>query len=438
MRRFVRAAAVTLLGTVVTVSAYSAAQPMALYATSNTDALAEAQQKKAELDAALADAKNLVDQLKKSKNSTAAKVKELEDELERTTAKAAEIEGQLSELNTEIAQSEEDLSEAEAKAAEQYGQMKRRMQYMYENGTNEYLEMLLTSQDITSFLNAAEYISMIVSYDRDKLEEYIATQEYIKSVKAGLESDYETLGVMKDAVNAERQTVSVLAQEKDAQLSELTADLSDAEKLQKEYEEEVKAQAEVLSGIQAAIAEEKRKAKEAAERKAAWEAEVAAQRAAAEAAGEEFVEPEYDEEAAAVSASTSGFIWPCPASHRITSDYGPRTSPTAGASTNHKGIDIGAPTGSSIIAVQSGTVVISKYSASAGNYVVVNHGADANGNIICSVYMHASERLVNVGDTVSQGQTIALVGSTGYSTGPHLHFAVTVNGDYVSPWGYVN
>ena len=141
--------------------------------------------------------------------------------------------------------------------------------------------------------------------------------------------------------------------------------------------------------------------------------------------------------AAAASADdgdggASGFLWPCPASHRITSSFGPRTAPVAGASTYHKGIDIGASSGSAIVASAGGRVTTATYSSSAGNYVVVSHG-----NGISTVYMHASALYVSVGDVVSQGDTIAAVGSTGYSTGPHLHFGVIVNGSYVNPLNYV-
>ena len=133
------------------------------------------------------------------------------------------------------------------------------------------------------------------------------------------------------------------------------------------------------------------------------------------------------------STGSSSLRWPCPASGRITSGYGNRKSPTAGASSNHKGIDISASTGSSIVAAAGGTVSIATYSYSAGNYVVVNHG-----NGLSTVYMHCSQLLVSAGDTVKAGQTIAKVGSTGYSTGSHLHFAVRKNGSYVNPSSYVS
>ena len=126
------------------------------------------------------------------------------------------------------------------------------------------------------------------------------------------------------------------------------------------------------------------------------------------------------------------FTWPCPSSHNVTSPFGDRNSPTAGASSNHKGIDIGASSGSPIVAAAAGTVTVSTYSESAGNYVTIDHG-----NGFHTVYMHASARYVKVGQKVSAGQQIAAVGSTGYSTGPHLHFGVMKNGVYVNPMNYL-
>ena len=127
------------------------------------------------------------------------------------------------------------------------------------------------------------------------------------------------------------------------------------------------------------------------------------------------------------------FKWPCPASSRITSQFGDRESPTEGASSNHKGIDIGAASGSDILAAASGTVVIATYSYSAGNYIMIDHGGG-----VSTVYMHCSQLLAAEGDEVSQGQVIAKVGSTGYSTGPHLHFGIRSDGSYVNPLNYVS
>ena len=133
------------------------------------------------------------------------------------------------------------------------------------------------------------------------------------------------------------------------------------------------------------------------------------------------------------SLGNTSFIWPCPSSSRITSNFGGRESPTEGASSNHQGIDIGASTGSNILAAASGVVTIATYSSSAGNYVMISHGGG-----VSTVYMHCSSLLVSEGEQVSQGQVIAKVGSTGYSTGPHLHFGIRSGGSYVNPLNYVS
>ena len=117
----------------------------------------------------------------------------------------------------------------------------------------------------------------------------------------------------------------------------------------------------------------------------------------------------------------------------ISSGFGDRESPTEGASSNHKGLDIGASTGADIIAAADGEVVIATYSYSAGNYIMLDHGGG-----VSTVYMHCSQLLVKKGDKVKQGQLIAKVGSTGYSTGPHLHFGIRSGGTYVNPKKYVS
>ncbi|MCR4999581.1 MAG: peptidoglycan DD-metalloendopeptidase family protein [Lachnospiraceae bacterium] len=387
---------IVVIGSVETVSV----------AKTTRESLAEAQQKKNELENSLANAQKKVKELSNSKEAAEDKVKELESELGRISAQAVELETQLNSLNQQIDVAKTELADAEAEADAQYDAMKKRIQYTYENRSTTYWNRIFESHNMAEVLNAVEYIVAMERYDRLKLEEFHANIENIQNLKDKLAEDYESVKTVKVQVDEQKQAVSVLANAKDAELKKISANLTDAEVLEKEYQEELQAQIEVLSAIQAAIA---------------------AENAANGEDGEGTSSP-----------NASGFIWPCPSSHRITSDFGPRESPTGGSDTYHNGIDIGSPTGSGIVAVQSGTVIVSKYSNSAGNYIVINHGKDDSGNVICSVYMHASECYVSVGQTVNQGDTIAAVGSTGYSTGPHLHFAVTVNGSYVNPWGYVS
>jgi murein DD-endopeptidase MepM/ murein hydrolase activator NlpD len=127
------------------------------------------------------------------------------------------------------------------------------------------------------------------------------------------------------------------------------------------------------------------------------------------------------------------FTWPCPSYTRISDDYGMRLHPTLGINKMHNGIDLAAPAGSPILAAYNGTVVAASYEASMGNYVMINHGDG-----LYTVYMHCSKLYVSQGQSVTKGQTIAAVGTTGRSTGNHLHFGVRLNGSYVSPWNYLS
>ena len=126
------------------------------------------------------------------------------------------------------------------------------------------------------------------------------------------------------------------------------------------------------------------------------------------------------------------FVWPAPSYTRISDDYGYRTHPILGIQKFHSGVDMAAPSGSSILAAADGTVVAATYNATMGNYVMIDHG-----NGLYTIYMHESALYVSSGQSVSAGSTIAAVGSTGRSTGAQLHFSVRQNGSYVSPWNYL-
>ena len=162
-------------------------------------------------------------------------------------------------------------------------------------------------------------------------------------------------------------------------------------------------------------------------------AEEAAQKSSPSGKGPNGTDTTTDQTPSSNAVSTSGFIWPLATAGRISCGFGPRTAPTAGASTYHKGIDIATPTGTIVRAAKAGTVVTATYSASAGNFVAIYHGDG-----VYTYYMHNSSLRVSVGEKVTRGQTIALSGSTGISTGPHLHFAVYANGSYVNPLNYVS
>ena len=392
-------------------------QPVCNVQATEESNLSEAQQEKKTLENDLQKAKELIDSLKGSKEDIQSEVEKLDKQLNEISGKVKELESQLSKKRQEIADTESALNKAKEQEKKQYRNMKKRIQFMYENGQTSYVEMLLSADSFTDFLNAVEYITQISQYDRKMLKEYQNMQVTIADTQKTLETDYASLQSLQAKVQEEKQAVAALESAKKGELNDVADDLTDAQTVAKAYEAEIQAQNEVIAQIQAAQ-------KRAAEQQAAQQQAQAA---------EENQNTAQNTTPSGNGQSTGSMMWPCPSSKRVTSDYGPRTSPTNGASSNHKGIDIGAAYGADIVAADGGTVLVATYSSSGGNYVIIDHGGG-----LCTVYMHASSLTVSAGQTVSKGQVIAKVGSTGISTGNHLHFGVTLNGVYVSPWGYVS
>lgn len=402
-------------------------QPVCNIQATEESNLSEAQQEKKTLENDLQKAKELIDSLKGSKEDIQSEVEKLDKQLNEISGKVKELESQLSKKRQEIADTESALNKAKEQEKKQYRNMKKRIQFMYENGQTSYVEMLLSADSFTDFLNAVEYITQISQYDRKMLKEYQNMQVTIADTQKTLETDYASLQSLQAKVQEEKQAVAALESAKKGELNDVADDLTDAQTVAKAYEAEIQAQNEVIAQIQAAQ-------KRAAEQQAAQQQAQAAEenQGATDAAGEN-QNTAQNTTPSGNGQSTGSMMWPCPSSKRVTSDYGPRTSPTNGASSNHKGIDIGAAYGADIVAADGGTVLVATYSSSGGNYVIIDHGGG-----LCTVYMHASSLTVSAGQTVSKGQVIAKVGSTGISTGNHLHFGVTLNGVYVSPWGYVS
>lgn len=350
---------------------------------------------------------NTLKNLESLKGDAAAYVKQLDASLEELDSELEELEQQIAAKTLEVESSREELEAAEEKERHQYEAMKLRIRYMYEEGEVTFLELLFQSKSLGQLLNRSEYIRQISEYDRHMMDLYIETREEAALWKSQLETEQAELAALQESTQAKQQSVELLLEDKSRELASYEAEISAAQGQIDEYERDLKAQEAQIAQIEAEI---KRKEEEA--------------RKAAEAANRSYK---------TVALGDIKFIWPCPSSGRITSGFGARNSPTEGASSNHQGIDIGAASGSSVLAAAGGEVIISTYSYSAGNYVMINHGGG-----VYTVYMHCSKLLVSVGDTVSQGQEIAKVGSTGVSTGPHLHFGIRTDGKYVDPTLYVS
>lgn len=396
IRRITALGLILVLAAGIPIQASSASTEKVTEDDASTKSLQEAQDEKAQLEKALKEAQGTIEDLRDSKGDIESKVTELNQQLIDISARITDLENQLTAKSEDIQETKDELAGAKEREAQQYADMKVRIQFMYENGQTSYLEALLSSRNISEFLNSADYIAQIQSYDRQKLTEYQDTVESIVNLEAQLEQEYTDLEALKSTVESNKATVAAMMRQKESELADISGDIEDAQSDADYYAAEIQAQEELIAAIKRAEAEKA-------------------------AAGVE--EHPY---------TGGAFRWPCPSSTRVTSDYGTRVSPMSGASSNHKGIDIGASAGADIIAAADGTVTAASYSSAAGNYVMIDHGGG-----LYTVYMHASSLLVSPGQTVSAGDVIAKVGSTGISTGSHLHFGVSLNGSYVSPWSYL-
>jgi murein DD-endopeptidase MepM/ murein hydrolase activator NlpD len=370
------------------------------------------------LTASAASLSDQLSSLKKQQNEIAAKQKDVRSKISELSGKIAEIGSlkaaldqqiELTELEIvnvgeqiliieqEIALKQQEYDLTYDDELHQVEIFKARVRAMEENGEISYYSILFQANSFTDLLSRIDFISEIMSYDESVVDRLDAAKQRTADKKAELES-----------VKTEVERYRELQLEK---IAEKETEIEEAEALMMSLKEDKDALADIMqqyesdrTKIDAKITDTVKKLEE--------------QRKAAEKAANGKI------------VSTGQFIWPCD-SQLITSGFGPRKSPTKGASSNHKGVDVGAKHGSNIYAADSGKVVIAEYSSSFGNYVMLNHG---DGRY--TVYAHMSKLKCKVGDSVTQGQVIGLVGSTGVSTGPHLHFEVHVNGTEVDPMNY--
>lgn len=359
------------------------------------------QQEKQAVQQGISDAKALLKQLKAQQEDLflyAAQVDALLLELEE---KIETLGGQITIKEQEIEDTKAELAEAQELERQQYEAMKVRIRFMYEEGESYYLEMLFSSTGFADMLNKADYIEAITEYDRRKLEEYIMNEQLIAACQAELEAQQEALQAQKEGLQSEQATQEAIREQAQRDIAAKQASIDEENATLEQWNAELEAQTATMQALEAQIAAERKRL-------------------------EEMNKP--------VQTYDGGtFIWPCPSSKRVTSPFGWRKHPVYHYDRFHNGVDIGAKSGSDILAAYNGTVVAAAWNASMGNYIMINHGDG-----LYTIYMHCSKFYISQGQYVTRGQVIAAVGSTGVSTGPHLHFGVRLNGEYKDPLTYVS
>lgn len=360
-----------------------------------------AEKEKAALKSNLTDVKSLLSSLEFTKSNLETYVEELDSDLDEISKKIDDLTKKISDKEFEIATTQKELEQAKAKEDSQYDAMKRRVKFMYERGENSSIELILSSKSFVDFLNKAEFINRISAYDRRMLDAFIATKEEVAEKEETLRMQRNVLEQTQAALLNEQGAVEALMADKEQEITAYETDITNKEAAIKEYEAMIAEQDQIIKDLEAAIAAEKQRLLE--------------------------------ENKKAITYDGGKFKWPAPSYKRISDDYGNRIHPTLKTQQFHNGVDMAAPSGSPILAAYDGEVIAASYSATMGNYMMIDHGDG-----LITIYMHASSLGVSEGQMVSRGQQIGCVGSTGRSTGPHLHFSVRVNGSYVSPWNYLS
>ena len=357
-----------------------------------TQAQIDAKKKeKSSLEAEKSKLQTQLKSLQKDKSSALAQKENLDTQVSIIRSEISNTEDQIAQYQSMIDVTEQEIAETQRKHEEQYALFCARVRAMEERGTVSYWSVLFHSANFSEMLSAVDFIGAIMDSDQQVIDDLQATEEQLAGEQASLEEQLAGQEEVRRELAARNEELNEQLKAAQSLIANLAADEAEYQKLIREKE--------------AAAAKEQ-------EEIVRLSRELAAQQAQA--------------------ATKGGYIWPC-SSRYITSPLGSRYTGIAGASTNHMGIDIGRVGYSTqVVAAKAGIVIISDYNKYRGNYVVVSHGS---GNT--TTYQHLSKRSVVVNQKVSQGQVVGITGSTGVSSGAHLHFEITENGQIINPLKYL-
>lgn len=400
----------------------------ALIVIVNAASSAEIKSKLADLRAKQAEIQKQSDELEKSiaenKDQTKTLVgqkAEIDQEMEISRQKIENLNEQIQQLNLLIAEKQTELEASVAKEEALQKQYKARLRSMEETGSVSYWSILFKASSFSDLLDRVDMIREIAESDQLMLKQLSAATQAVETERADLEQQKQEL----------QQTETDLA----AEQAELESKRAEADTLITQMQTEYAALSDeflAAEADEAAVREQIKKA-ETDYFNALAKEQAAAAAAAAAAAKNNSSSSSGSSSSSSGSASSGGFVFPLAYSTGVTCAYGPRIHPINGNKSFHYGVDLAAGMSTEIYATKSGTVTGATYGEANGYYVTINHGDGYS-----SIYAHMTNYVVSVGDSVKQGQLIGYVGTTGWSTGPHLHFEILYNGSNVNPMNYIS
>ena len=350
------------------------------------DELEDKQQELTNIQQQADDAQRKAERARLKERSVAEQLRIIQAELSEAQAEFDAINDQLSQTEEQIKTNTELSARLVKKMEAQTKTLHRRIRDIYKNGQVNYIDVLFGAKDFSDFVSRMDILKKILAYDNALLQATKADREALARAKAQLEIDRVKIVELRKQSAAKKELVAARRQERQGVLNAATYERETAERAYRELIETSKQIETMIRKIQS---------------------------------GEKNV-----------GGSTGTMLWP--AEGEITSPFGWRVHPIFGTQRLHTGIDIGADYGDTVRAADGGVIIHSDWMGGYGNAVIIDHG-----NGISTLYAHNSQLLVSEGQTVAKGQAISRVGSTGYSTGPHLHFEVRQNGTPVNPLNFL-
>jgi murein DD-endopeptidase MepM/ murein hydrolase activator NlpD len=327
-----------------------------------------------------------LEQAKKEQKTVTHQINVLEADIDKTETEIKYFTKEQQYLNQQISITNRDLNTAQASMEERTKILVERLNSIYKNGEVNYLEVLLDASSFSDFLTRFDLLQKIAEQDVSLLKEIEQERQFVETKKIELETSCMEVETVKDKNEEKQEYLLKQTKEKEKVLSSLEKEKDQYEKALDELERDSKSLEKIIRDLQSSNPGKK--------------------------------------------AVTGAFIWPVQS--RISSDYGMRIHPILKTKRMHTGIDLPAAKGTTIKAAQSGSVIYSGWMGAYGQVVVLDHGGG-----ISTMYAHQSSISVSLGQEVKQGSKVGAVGSTGWSTGPHLHFEVRVNGSPVNPHNYL-
>ena len=347
--------------------------------------IADLRYKQKQIEQQIKDIRKKAEELKGEKKSIEAEIQILDSELRALTLETEKQEVQKQELNMRIAESEQKIAELTDEIDKNNMLLEQRLRAMYMNGTGGYLEVILNAENLIDALTRMDLIQLIVKSDVELLKTINEQKKEVEELKAAQEIRRHELTAVINDLNIKQNEVLIASRSKENYMSSLQNNIEEILRQEAAMEEQSK---QIEKDI------------------------IALQRAVEYAGGE--------------------LLWPLPGHYRITSEYGGRIHPITVVWSTHGGTDIAAPYGTNILSSNDGVVIYAGYHYSYGNYIIVDHGGG-----IATLYAHCSKLLASEGQAVTKGEPIAKVGSTGESTGNHLHYEVRLNGVRKNPMEYL-